>query len=153
MDDPSANRTDPDGYPPLVGAGDRVVLFDGVCKLCGFWARFLIRFDRRGVFKLATVQSEEGAGILRWFGMPTDRFDTMVVVEGDWIFTKSDAFLRVMRRLPFPWFLAALGWVIPGFIRNWLYDRIAQNRYALFGKHEACLLPTPENQRRFLRAR
>ena len=136
--------------PPLVSPGDRVVLFDGVCKLCGAWARFLIRFDRHHVFKLASVQSEEGKAILQWLGMPTETFKTMVLVEGPRAFLQSTAFIRVMARLPFPWPLAAASWLIPAFIRNWLYDRVALNRYAIFGRHDVCVLPSPDHERRFL---
>lgn len=137
--------------PPLVGANDRVVLFDGVCKLCGAWARFLIRYDRKQVFKLASIQSNEGKAILEWFGLPTDHYETMVLVEGNKAFFQSTAFARIAARLPFPWPLASVVWVIPAFIRNWLYKRIALNRYTLFGKHDVCLLPRPDHERRFLR--
>lgn len=139
-------------YPPLVVQGDRVVLFDGVCKLCGAWAQFLIRYDRGHVFKLAPVQSPEGKAILRWLGLPTDHYETIVLVEGRRAFTKSTAFLRVVARLPFPWPLAAVAWLVPWFIRDWFYDRIALNRYSLFGKHDVCLMPHPDHERRFVRA-
>jgi predicted DCC family thiol-disulfide oxidoreductase YuxK len=137
--------------PPLVAEQDRVVLFDGVCRLCGFWARFLIRFDRRGVFKLATVQSEEGQAILRWFGLPTDRYETLLLVEGPRVFTRSTAFVRMMARLPFPWFLASVAWLVPAWLRDWIYDRVARNRYSLFGRYDQCVMPAPDHKRRFLR--
>jgi predicted DCC family thiol-disulfide oxidoreductase YuxK len=142
-----------DSYPPLVGPGDRVVLFDGVCKLCGAWAQFLIRFDRKQEFRLASVQSPEGKAILEWFGLPTDNYESMLLVEGNKAYKQSTAFIRVMARLPLPWPSVAVVWLIPSFIRNWLYDRVALNRYAIFGKHEMCLLPAPDNERRFLNVR
>jgi len=141
-----------DVLPPGIDADDRVVLFDGVCKLCNGWARFLIRFDRRKRFKLATVQSPEGQAILRFFGMPTGHFETMLLVEGARRFTKSSAFIRVAARLPFPWPAAAVVWLVPAFIRDWLYDRVALNRYAIFGRYEACVLPSPDHESRFLEA-
>jgi predicted DCC family thiol-disulfide oxidoreductase YuxK len=135
---------------PNVGPNDRVVLFDGVCRLCGAWARFLIRFDRRQVFKLATMQSDEGKRILDWYGLPVDGSETMLLIEGGRLYAKSSAFIRVMARLLFPWKAAAIVWLIPRAIRDWLYDRVALNRYAIFGKHQACVLPTPDHERRFL---
>ena len=139
--------------PPNVQPEDRVVLFDGVCNLCGAWARFLIRFDRQGIFKLCAVQSDEGMALLAFFGMRTDYFETMAVVEGPVLFTKSDAFFRVMRRLPFPWPLLVVFRVVPLSIRDWLYDRVARNRYKIFGRADACVLPTPDHERRFLQSR
>ncbi len=137
--------------PPNVGPQDRVVLFDGVCKLCGAWARFLIHFDRQGVFKLCSVQSDEGQAILAFYGMPTDYVETMALVEGPEIYTKSTAFFRVMQRLPFPWPLIVVFVLVPRVIRDWLYDRIALNRYKIFGRFEHCVLPRPDHESRFLR--
>jgi predicted DCC family thiol-disulfide oxidoreductase YuxK len=136
--------------PPGVSAEDRVVLFDGVCRLCSAWARFLIRFDKSRQFKLATVQSPEGKAILQWHGLPTDYYETMLLVEGDIIYTKSSAFFRVMRRLPWPWPIMCIGWVVPSFIRDWLYDRVALNRYRLFGRYEVCVIPNKDHESRFL---
>ena len=142
----------PRELPPNVAPGDRVVLYDGVCKLCGAWAVFLIRFDRKHIFKLATIQSSEGKALLQWFGLPTEHYETMVLVEGPRCFTQSTAFLRVVGRLPFPCWLAGVSWIVPRLLRDWFYDRIAQNRYAIFGKRETCLLPTPDHAQRFLGA-
>lgn len=141
---------DADDYPPFIQPGDRVVLFDGVCKLCNGWVRFLIRHDRQQLFQLASVQSAEGQAILRWFGLPTENFETMAYVEGRQLFIRSEAILQVLGQLPWPW----CGWrvlrLFPAPWRNWLYDRIALNRYRLFGKYDACLLPSADHARRFL---
>ena len=67
--------------PPGLSAGERVVLFDGVCKLCNGWAKFLIRHDRQHRFRLASVQSPQGQALLAWYGLPTDRFDTMALID------------------------------------------------------------------------
>ena len=135
---------------PGVAPDDRVVLFDGVCRLCSVWARFLIRFDSKRQFKLATVQSPEGEAILQWHGFPTDCYETMLLVEGESIYTKSSAFFRVMRRLPWPWPIACIGWVVPSVIRDWLYDRVALNRYRIFGRYDACVVPNKDHDSRFL---
>lgn len=137
---------------PGVSQRDKVVLFDGVCRLCNAWSRFLIRFDRQRRFKLAAVQSPEGQAILRWYGLPTDYYETMLLVEGPHVFTKSAAFIRVMARLPFPWPVVTIAWLVPSSIRNWLYDRIALNRYRLFGRFDVCVLPDPDHESRFLNA-
>lgn len=135
---------------PNVNQNDKIVLFDGVCKLCSFWARFLIKYDTERKFKLATVQSEEGKGILDWYGLPLDDYETMVYIDGPNSYTKSDAFFNVMKLLPFPWPIFSIALFIPGFLRNWLYDRVALNRYVLFGKYDTCLLPDADHDSRFL---
>lgn len=136
--------------PAPIDLKDRVVLFDGVCNLCTTWVQFLLRRDRKGLFQLASVQSQTGQALLRWAGLPTDHVDTMMLVEQGQYYLKSTAFLRIVRRFPWPWPVLSLGLLLPRFLRDWFYDRIARNRYAWFGKSEVCLLPTPEFQRRFL---
>jgi len=96
-------------------------------------------FDRRQVFKLAAVQSQ-------WFNFPTDRCESMVLIEGTRAYTKSTAVLPIAARLPFPWPLGTVVWLVPRFIRDWLYDRIALNHYSLFGEYEACEVPTPDQK-------
>jgi predicted DCC family thiol-disulfide oxidoreductase YuxK len=138
-------------YPPNVEVNDCVILFDGVCKLCNAWSQFIIKYDDQKRFKLCSVQSLEGQQILEYFNMPTDNFDTMLYVEGNRSFDKSDAFLTVVNKLGFPWRILYVFKIIPTGIRNWLYDRIALNRYSLFGKYDSCLIPTKENDDRFLK--
>ena len=137
-------------YPPNVSANDCVILFDGICKLCNVWSKFIIKYDTQHRFKLCCVQSPEGQRILEYFNMPTDNFDTMVYLEGKQYFDKSDAFLHVINKLGYPWRILYIFKIIPTGIRNWFYDRIALNRYALFGKYDRCILPNKEDKKRFL---
>jgi predicted DCC family thiol-disulfide oxidoreductase YuxK len=139
--------------PPNVGIEDKVILFDGVCKLCNAWSKFIIKYDKKHVFKLCSVQSEEGEKILLHFGFPTEFYETMLYVEGGQCFQQSDAFFRVMAKLGFPWKMVCVFWIIPKLIRNWMYDRIALNRYRLFGKYDYCVLPVPDHEDRFLTAK
>lgn len=129
---------------------DRIILFDGVCKLCSAWAKFLIKYDRNHTFALATVQSAAGQRLLALHGLPTDTYSTMALIDDNTLYTQSSAFLQVMRLLPLPWPLFTIFYIIPRPIRDWLYDRIALNRYKLFGKFDSCLLPTPDHQKRFI---
>lgn len=140
-------------YPPNVGENDSVILFDGVCKLCNVWTQFIIRVDTQQHFKLCSVQSPEGQSILNHFKMPTEHFDTMLLVEGEQCFDKSDAFLNVVTKLSYPWRLFYVVKILPQGIRNWLYDRIARNRYHLFGQYDTCILPSKENENRFIKSK
>lgn len=136
--------------PPGLCAGESVVLFDGVCKLCNGWAKFLIRHDRQGLFRLASVQSAQGQALLAWYGLPTDRFDSMALIDDDGLHLRSAALLRILARLPWPWRMLAWLRLIPRPLRDWCYDRIALNRYRLFGRHPVCLLPAADHAERFL---
>jgi len=137
-------------YPPNVNPDDQIIMFDGVCKLCNGWSRFIIRFDTHKKFKLCAVQSDEGQAILKWFGYPIDEFETMLLVKGNRVLEKSDSFLAIAGQLPFPWSMVRVFKLLPRSLRDWCYDRIALNRYKLFGKYELCILATADHEGRFL---
>lgn len=147
--DTSKTRLPP---PPFLKPDETLVLYDGVCKLCSGWAKFIIAHDREQHIRLATVQSPEGQAMLAWAGLPLDRFDTMAAVKDAQLFTRSAAFLVVVSRFPAPWRWLRIARFIPAFLRDWLYDRIALNRYRLFGRYDVCLVPSPDHERRFLKA-
>lgn len=137
---------------PLLKPGETVVLFDGVCKLCNGWAKFLIRHDRDRRVRLASVQSPEGQALLAWAGLPLQQFDTMAVVRDQHSWVRSEAILEVVALLPWVWRPVQLLRYVPRMLRDWAYDRVALNRYRLFGKYDVCLLPDPDHERRFLKA-
>lgn len=136
---------------PLLKPGETVVLFDGVCKLCNGWARFLIRHDHDRRVRLAAVQSPEGQALLAWAGLPLDQFDTLAVIRDRHYWERSEAVFEIIAQLPARWRPLLLLRAIPRFLRDWAYDRIARNRYRLFGKYDTCLLPDPDHEQRFLK--
>lgn len=133
----------------------RIILFDSVCNLCNGWARLVIKHDRQALFTLCRVQSPAGQQLLAELGRPRDTFDTVLYLEQDsagrqQVYEKSSAALRVIAQLPAPWRALALFRIVPRGIRDWLYDRVARNRYRLFGRLDECRLPTAAEKPRFL---
>lgn len=127
-----------------------IILFDGVCNLCNSSVDFIIRRDKKGVFKFASLQSELGQAILQENHLPADDFQSVLLVQNGKIYQKSTAALMIARQLSGLWFLMYGFVIVPAFLRNWIYNLIAQNRYKLFGKKESCRMPTPEERGRFL---
>ena len=135
----------------LVQDHPKIILFDGVCNLCAAWVQFVVKRDKLGQFKFASVQSAEGQALLTWCGLPTTQFDTMVYIENGQAYYKTQAFFKIVAQFNWTWrVFAKVSQIMPVVIRDWLYDRIAQNRYRLFGKREVCLMPTPQLTNRFL---
>lgn len=127
-----------------------VLLFDGVCNLCNALVRFTVRFDESGTFRFAALQSATGQALLERHGLPTDDYDSFVLVDGDSCYTRSTAALRVSRRLDGPWpLLYPLVW-IPERLRDPIYELIADHRYRLFGRKDECPVPDPELTERFV---
>ena len=136
--------------PAAVSADDLVILFDAECVVCSGWVHFILRNDPKANLRIGAVQTETGRALLAYAGLNPDDVDTMLFVERGVPYSQSSAFLRAVRYLRFPWPLLTVGRVIPVFLRNWLYDRVAKNRYRLFGKKELCLIPSPAERARFL---
>lgn len=127
-----------------------ILLFDGVCNLCNQSVQFSIRRDREGIIKYASLQSEKGQSLLQQFDLDTDVLKSVVFIDRNKAYTKSDAALRLVRYFDNPWKWATVFSIVPKFIRDAVYDWIARNRYRWFGKEESCWLPTPELKKRFL---
>lgn len=126
-----------------------VVLFDGVCNLCAASVRFLVEHDD-GSLRFAPLQSDAAEDVLSAHGLSTDYFDSLVLVEDGGAYTKSEGALRIARYLDAPYSWARHLRVVPGPVRDFVYDRVADTRYAIFGRKDRCLRPTPELRDRFL---
>lgn len=133
----------PDTYKPIV-------LFDGVCNFCNGAVNFIIRQDDDMQFRFAALQSDTGQQLLQQYGLNTSSFNSFVLVQDGKVYTKSAAALKLYGQLGWYWKWTQIFWIVPSFIRNAVYDVIAKNRYKLFGKKDACMIPTPEVRNRFL---
>lgn len=128
---------------------ERIILFDGVCNLCNKSVEFIIKRDPTGTFKFASLQGEFGQNLLKTHGLSAD-INSIVLIENKSIYVKSTAALRVCTHLKGLWKMLSVFLVVPPFIRDRLYEWIANNRYKWFGKKDHCLLPLPEWKGRFL---
>jgi len=130
-----------------------VLLYDGVCGFCNKTVQMVLDHDRRGTMRFAALQSDYGRAVVERHPELRD-VDTVVLVEnpgeGERVFIRSDAALRVAAYLGGWWKVFLAGRVVPKFLRDWVYNLIARYRYRLFGKYDSCMLPPPEVRSRFL---
>jgi predicted DCC family thiol-disulfide oxidoreductase YuxK len=135
----------------LADAPDGLVLFDGVCVLCSGWVRFLIERDR-DYFKFTPIQSPYGRALAQELNIDPEAPETNAVIIGGRAYFKGDSAIQALSRLPRWRWVRALR-VVPRPVRDWLYDRVARNRYRMFGKTGSCMVPTPELSSRFVHVR
>ncbi|WP_298257378.1 DCC1-like thiol-disulfide oxidoreductase family protein [uncultured Litoreibacter sp.] len=143
-------QIDPDPNVTALILGADVIVFDGLCVLCSGFLKFMLKHDRRQRFRFVVAQSELGEKLYSHLGLKSADYDSNVVIIDGRIYTKLDAFAAAMDALGGLWSAAKLVRLLPRPVADWLYDRVARNRYAVFGKTEACLVPTPDIQDRFL---
>jgi predicted DCC family thiol-disulfide oxidoreductase YuxK len=147
---PAAQNENDESDLTALADGKPVMLFDGVCNLCSASVQFAIARDPAANLRFAAIQSPHGQDFLRRRGLPTDRFETFYLIDGGRVYDKSTGFLHMVGYLRWPWPLLRAMRIVPRPLRDWVYDRIALNRYRLFGRRETCLMPAPDIVGRFL---
>tara|TARA_R110002051_G_scaffold10001_6_gene37996 strand:- start:38913 stop:39314 length:402 start_codon:yes stop_codon:yes gene_type:complete len=128
----------------------KIILFDGVCNLCNSSVLFVIKRDTKDQFRFAALQSEIGQSLAKKHQLDTTQVDSIVLIMKDKVFIKSSAALNISRYLKGAYPLLFLFIIIPSFIRNWVYDYVAKNRYRWYGKKDQCMIPTKELKSKFL---
>lgn len=128
----------------------KIILFDGVCNLCNSSINFVIKHDTKNLFKFAALQSEVGQQLISKFNIDTSKTDSIILLDNDKAFVKSTAALRIAKYLNRGYPLLYGFIIVPVFLRNWVYDYIAKNRYKWYGKKDSCMIPTPELKSKFL---
>jgi predicted DCC family thiol-disulfide oxidoreductase YuxK len=132
-----------------------LVLYDGVCGLCNWAVRLILKHDRQARFKFASIQSQYGLDLLSQHRYTPDTLDSFVLLidqgtPDERFLIRSDAALHVGGALGGLWRLLRILRILPRSIRDWLYGIVARNRYRWFGKYDACPIPEPEYRDRFV---
>jgi predicted DCC family thiol-disulfide oxidoreductase YuxK len=131
--------------------GKKIILFDGVCNLCEASVQFVIKYDKKDVFRFVALQSELGKEIIKHIGLENKNIDSVILFEPGIAYNyKSAAAIEIAKNLGGFFHFGTVFKLIPNGLRNLLYDYIAKNRYQWYGKKESCLVPTIELKSKFL---
>ena len=125
-----------------------IVFFDGVCNLCQGSVRYLIKQDKKGVLKFASLQGKYAKDFVDQTEIQS--MQSIMFFDGKKLYKKSTAVLKLSSLLGGWHQLLLLGYILPRFLRDGLYNIVAKNRYSWFGKKDQCMLPSKELENRFL---
>ncbi|WP_300564568.1 thiol-disulfide oxidoreductase DCC family protein [Flavobacterium sp.] len=129
----------------------KIILFDGVCNMCNSSVNYIIKHDKKDIFRFVSLQSELGQRILKHIGIADKNIDSIVLYEpGRAYYYKSSAVIQIAKNMDGILNLVTIFKIIPRKIRNVIYDYIAKNRYKWYGKKDSCMMPTPELKAKFL---
>ncbi len=128
---------------PVLPGTAPLIVFDDVCVLCSHFVQWVVRHDRYGRFRFTSAQGSLGQALYRDLGLDPVRFETNLLVVDGMAYVKFAGIIEIATRLGGAWRAAALLRLLPGSLGDWIYDRIAQNRYGLFGRRETCWTPPP----------
>lgn len=129
----------------------KIILFDGVCNLCEASIVYVIKHDKKDIFRFVALQSDLGQRIVKHIGINTNHIDSVILYEpGVAYYYKSSAVVEIAKGLSgiFTWF--TLFQILPTVFRDYVYDYVAKNRYKWYGKKQECLVPNKEIVSKFL---
>jgi predicted DCC family thiol-disulfide oxidoreductase YuxK len=132
-----------------------VIFFDGVCGLCNHLVLFVLKRDKKKIFRYSPLQSKYALDVLPKYGGDPKSLNTFYLLkepdsEHPILLKKSAAACYVLSELGGFWKLISYGRFFPRLIRDLVYDCVAKTRYRFFGKKEVCMLPEPGWSDRFL---
>lgn len=129
----------------------KIILFDGVCKLCNDTVQSIIKHDKNDVFRFAPLQSDVARQIINERGIDTAELESVILIEpGVAYYHKSAAAIEIAKHLDkFSWLKYFRS--VPEGLRDGIYSFVAKNRYKWYGRKENCMVPTPELERLFLK--
>jgi predicted DCC family thiol-disulfide oxidoreductase YuxK len=129
---------------------NQIIIFDGICNFCNGAVNFIIRRDSRAAFKFAPMQSKEAQELLQKYQIPEAGYDSFVLIKNGQPFLRTNAALEITKDLDGFWFMFRAFKIVPAVVRDYFYRILARNRYTLFGKRAACMMPKKEVRDRFL---
>jgi predicted DCC family thiol-disulfide oxidoreductase YuxK len=145
---PFSYRDDP--AVPAFPDDKPIIIFDGHCVFCSGWARLVLRWDRRGVFRLAPAQTPLGEALYRHYGLDPADYETNILLEGGVARFKADGTIRMATLLGWPWRVAGAARLLPRGLIDAAYDLVARNRMRIFGRSAVCYRPDPAMRDRVL---
>jgi len=132
-------------------AGKKIIFFDGICNLCNGAVQFIIKHDKKDIFRFVALQSDLGKEICNYMGVDQTKIDSIILYNpGVAYYYKSSAIIEIGNDLGGIYNLLSVFKILPEKLRNFIYDYIAKNRYKWYGKKESCMIPTPQLRAKFL---
>lgn len=146
--EPYSYLSDPE--VPSFDSSGPVTVMDGHCALCTRGARLIARFDTAGEFRICHSQSPLGAALLRHYGLDPENPESWLYLVDGRAHTSLDGMIRAGARIGGRgWLLQPLK-LLPRTFQDWLYRRIARNRYSLFGRADMCAITEPALRARLI---
>jgi predicted DCC family thiol-disulfide oxidoreductase YuxK len=127
-----------------------IILFDGFCNFCNRTVNIIIEHDKDAQFQFAASQSTAGINMLQKFNLYQTSSASVILIDNEKVYAKTDAVIQIATQLSgWPRLFVGLKFV-PKSLRDFAYDLIAKNRYAMFGKKDSCRMPNASERNRFL---
>lgn len=113
----------------------KIILFDGLCNLCATSVQFIIKRDKKDIFRFVSLQSDLGQELLQQLPISKQKIDSIILYESNKAYYyKSEAVFEIVKSIGgFFYCLLIFKW-LPTAVTNTIYDYVARNRYRWWGK-------------------
>ncbi|MBI4585897.1 MAG: DUF393 domain-containing protein [Planctomycetes bacterium] len=140
---------------PQNRSAGHIILYDGVCGLCHRTVQFVLKRDKKDLFRFAALQSPWAQDFLRRRGLPAADLDTVYLIidpetTAERILSKGEAYVALVTLLGGAWKIGGILGLLPKGLLRRGYDWLARRRYRLFGRFDQCPIPRPEDRRKFI---
>lgn len=127
---------------------ENLILFDGVCNFCDSSVNFIIKKDKKRMFRYCALEKPRGQLLVKKHRL--ENIDSIILIKDDKAYSKSTAILKIAKVLGGPIGLLYVFIIIPTPIRDFIYEFIAKHRYKWFGKKDQCMIPSIETRSLFI---
>ena len=126
-----------------------VVIIDGTCGFCNRTVRFILDHEKNTELLFISSQSDYLKSLQQQFAIPNNP-DSVILIDQGVLYSDSTAALRICSWLSPPLSLLRLFRVVPRWIRDWVYTKVAANRHSIFRQSDACALQVNFPRDRFI---
>jgi predicted DCC family thiol-disulfide oxidoreductase YuxK len=126
----------------------KIVFYDGDCGFCNKTVQFVLSKDSKKQLYFTALQSPFAIDFFSKNKFEKADLSTFYFWNGDKLFKKSSAAIQLVRQLKFPWPILQIGYLIPRYLRDKMYDFVANRRHKM--SRGFCVLPSVEDRKRFL---
>lgn len=127
-----------------------IFLFDSVCVLCDSAVQYVLKHELNSDMIFISIQSTKGRELALEHNIDPNNPETFIFFENGNPHFKSDGVIALSRHLGGIVRLIRFGKYIPKPVRDWSYEKVAKNRYKIFGKTDECILPNADSRHRFI---
>jgi len=117
---------------------ERIVYYDGVCGLCDGFVELLVKLDKNKKLKFSSLQGKSGRSLLNKLNLDLEEFDTVLFKVNDQVYTKSTAVFKIINSIGGIIKLFLVFNLLPRRFNDWIYSKVAKNRFKIFGKLDKC---------------
>ena len=124
-----------------------IIIYDGVCKMCNAFFRWVHKNDKNDIFMFTNFQSDYTTNKM---DILKDSDSIAVILADGSVLRKINAIKHILNQTKKLTILNLILKIVPNFISNFFYDVIAKTRYTVFGKYNNCPILDEKYKSKFL---